>query len=149
MKKNSKKNQYEEGTERDVPNRSQATRKKRRDSKVEFENSNVTSAILLACKALTIVLQHGMVPRLGWDMNILEQRLPRLRDAIMNHRVKLSDVRDKTTQDKECMKQIIGGMLEREIGYLDSALGRILFEMTYSMDPQSLMEEYQIQVRHT
>ncbi len=94
MKKNSKKNQYEEGTERDVPNRSQATRKKRRDSKVEFENSNVTSAILLACKALTIVLQHGMVPRLGWDMNILEQRLPRLRDAIMNHRVKLSDVRD-------------------------------------------------------
>ena len=66
----------------------------------------------LAYKALTIVLQHWMVPRLGWDIDVVECRLPKLREEIANHRIKLSDVRHKSSEEKDQLKQVTKENLE-------------------------------------
>ncbi len=111
---------------------------------IQKERSTPDSA--LACKALTIVLQHWMVPKLGWNMDSLEQRLPRLRDAIVDHRVKLRDVRDKTEEEKDQLKDKMRAALETDVGYLDPDLGKFLYENVVDRDPLDVLEAYQIQV---
>ncbi len=123
--------------------------RKKRKGEVELsqnESSRCVPASALACKALTIVLQHWMVPKLGWNMDALEQRLPRLRDTIVNHRVKLRDVRDKPEEEKDLIKEKMKEILETDIGYLDPAFGKLLFERVFDRDPMTVLEEYHIQV---
>ncbi len=129
---------------------SQPLIRKKRKGEAEMvafiQNEISTPASALACKALMIVLQHWMVPKLGWNMDILEQRLPRLRDAIVDHRVKLRDVRDKTEVEKDQIKETMREILETDVGYLDPAFGKLLYARVVDRDPLDVLEEYQIQV---
>ncbi len=64
-----------------VENSNQSKKRQKRNHETQEEPPVEDPKSLLACKALAIVLQHSMVPNLGWSMNTLEKRSLKAKQA--------------------------------------------------------------------
>jgi hypothetical protein len=97
----------------------------------------------LANKALCIVLQHLMIPDLGWYMTIYESSLPKLRESIVESRFVPRDTnkKKKTVDDASqiAQRKEFKLKLENELGYFDETFVATLTTRLQSVNAQHLL----------
>jgi hypothetical protein len=81
----------------------------RQDSSIKASSDDKAR---LAHRALAVVLQHWMVPNLGWTTSMCQEKLQSLRPSILDHRF-------KNSSSESHGKLLLKKHLENEVGYFD------------------------------
>jgi hypothetical protein len=101
---------------------------------METNNTNDHGGEQLAHRALRVVLQHWMVPNLGWTTSIFEEKLPPLRQVIMEN---LPTISSDTQYEENRLKS----HLENEFGYFADANFKALKEELTDTSVQDVLNE--------
>jgi hypothetical protein len=94
----------------------------------------------LSQRALRVVLQHWMIPNLGWNSKVLQETLSSLRLSIMSHRFKPPSDKETPNQDREDFLS----HLENDVGYFDEDYGNLLKKNLNKTTPQSLLNTLRV-----
>jgi hypothetical protein len=101
----------------------------------------------LAHKALQIVLQHMMIPDLGWSMTIYETSLPKLRKSIVESRLREFTNTAADSTREMAFKKELEWKLENEFGYFDEVFVETLANRLQTVEGQQFLPAMATQVR--
>lgn len=101
-----------------------------------------TSSSLLAQQALSIVLQHWMVPQLSWNTVVLEKRQSKLRDQIFLARIKrLESNGEMAETEKEQVKRQLEYKYEESPYFFDQEEFDLVKQSLLDIHPAELLPE--------
>jgi hypothetical protein len=98
----------------------------------------------LACQALSIVFQHVWIPKLGWDVKILEERLPIINETIAKRQLQLLKSSPTNTSFNEYeVKTKFLTLLNQPTGYFSDDFINLLTEDRYEIK-NSWLDQFEV-----
>lgn len=95
----------------------------------------------MACKALSIALEHLMVPRLDWQTGPLEEQLPNLREEIITSRIQRIETTSHIIdlEEKQRAESWLRNKLQNEPHFLDQSEVELIEQTVLEINPEDLI----------
>ncbi len=111
---------------------------------LNMDNTKQTNCHLTHA-ALTIVLQHWMIPNIGWSTKLYECKILSIRNALTNDRLRYEEQQDKAQMEQSRRK--FSKLYEEELLYFDEIHRRFLKDaLTNEGAAESSLRELKVSI---